>query len=203
MSGKEKRGPSGQESSESMINVDRLLGATTTATFVLELLAILVLIGSLVGHALVVTGIWDIIKPNTDLVVFLLLVGAAIAFFIFMAFFGFFTRFHGRVRSFIVGPGVGRVITTSREGRIIISLFAMAVVFFFAASCYGYYLLWKSILIPYYGGGSSYAPIAWAALGVILACLVAQVSAAAVSRYASSLLYQLAELPTEGHHTSR
>jgi len=200
MSGKEKRGPSGQES-ESMINIDRLLGATTTATFVLELLALLVLIGALVGYTLVFTGVWDVIKQNTDLVVFLLLVGAALAFFIFMAFFGFFTKFHGRVRSFIVGSGVGRVVTTSREGRIIISLFAMAVVFFFAASCYGYYLLWKSILIPYYSGNSIYPPIAWAALGVILACLVAQVSAAAVSRYASRLLHQLAQLPSGKQQT--
>jgi len=173
------------------ISLDRLFAGAATATFVIELLGVLVLIGAVVGYVLVISGVWDIIKTNTDIVIFLLLVGGAIAFAVFIAFFGFFSRFHGRVKGFVVGKGIGRIATGSTEGRTILSLFAFSVVFFFAAGCYGVYLLWKYILIPVFYASSIYLRVIFVVLAVILVCLMVQAAAAGVGRYAARVTKRL------------
>lgn len=177
--------------SEGRISLDRLFAGAATATFVIELLGTLVLIGAVAGYLLVISHVWDIIQTYTDIVVFLLLVGGAIAFAVFIAFFGFFSRFHGRVKGFVVGKGIGRIATGSGEGRTILTLFAFSVVFFFAAGCYSVYLLWKWILIPVFSTSSIYLRVIFVALAIILVCLMVQAAAAGVGRYAARVTKRL------------
>jgi hypothetical protein len=190
-------------SSQGKISLDRLFAGAATATFVMELLATLVLIGAIVGYLLVISGVWNVIKYNTDIVIFLLLVGGAIAFAIFIAFFGFFSRFHGRVKYFVVGKGIGHIATASREGRMILTLFAFSVVFFFAAGCYGVYLLWKYILVPLFYAVSIYPLIIFAVLALILVCLMVQAAASVVGRYAARVTNRLTAREHEGPRSKR
>jgi hypothetical protein len=184
--------------SKGNFNIDRLFNGATTATFVIELLSILVLIGAIVGYLLRVTGIWDLIKYNTDIIVFLLLIGGAIAFAIFMVFLGFFLRFHGRVQKFVIGSGIGRVEFASREAQMILTMFAFSVVFFFIAGVYGVYLLWRYILIPFFFTGENIFPaIIIATLAVLVVCLMVQAAAAAASRYAAGIVRRLTDLADE------
>lgn len=184
--------PKQSSESERGINLDRLFAGATTATFIVELLAILVLIGSIVGYILVLTGIWDLIKTSPDVITFLLLIGGAIAFAIFMVFIGVFIRFHSRVKGVVVGKGIGRIATTSREGKTILTLFAFSVVFFFLAGCYAIYLLWKyyllSLVLLF---NSIYPSIILVAIAVIVVCLMVQGLATAVSRYAARVVTRL------------
>jgi hypothetical protein len=176
------------------INLDTLFSGATTGTFIIQLLALLVLIGACVGYLLVITGIWDIIKDNQDILVFLLLIGAAIAFAIFMLFFGFFIRTHKRVKRFVLGEGIGQVATESRDGQIILTLFAFSVIFFALAGLYAIYLLWKYLLPLLYSITSSIYPnIIVLALAVIMVSLLIQLASRMVSRYATKVVKGIAE----------
>lgn len=187
-------GTPSSSASEGRINLDRLFSGATTATFVIQLLALLILIGAIVGYLFVITGIWDLIKNNQDIIIFLLLIGGAVAFGIFMGFFGFFIRSHGRVKRFVLGDGIGKIVTDSRDGQIIIGLFAFSVVFFFMAGLYAIYLLWKYILTDIWIiTGSIYPPIIFVTLAIIIMCLMVQVAARIVSRYAQGLVERISE----------
>ncbi len=179
---------------KSKINLDRLFLLATTTTFVIQLLTLLVLIGASVGYLLVLTGIWDLIKNNQDIVVFLLLIGGALAFAIFMGFFGFFIRFHGRVKRFVLGEGVGRVATESRDGQFILTLFAFSIIFFVMAGIYAIYLLWKYILPWLYTITTSIYPnIIVIALAVLAVTLLVQIASRIVSRYAAKIVERITE----------
>lgn len=178
----------------SKINLDRLFSGATTATFVIQLLTLLILIGAVVGYILVITGIWDFIKFYQDIVVFLLLIGGAAAFVIFMAFFGAFIRFHGRVRRFVIGEGIGRVAYESRDGQFILTLFAFSIIFFALAGIYAIYLLWKYILPWLYSLTTSIYPnIIVLAIAVIFVTFMIQLASRAVSHYAQNIVARISE----------
>ncbi len=181
-----------QSEMKGKINLDRLFTGATTATFVIQLLTLLVLIGASVGYMLVVTGIWDLIKDNQDIVVFLLLIGGAIAFAIFMIFFGFFIRFHRRVKRFVLGSGVGKVAAESRDGQVILTLFSFSVIFFVLAGIYAIYLLWKYILPWLYSITISIYPnIIVLGLAVLVVTGMIQLASRSVSRYAHNLVERI------------
>ncbi len=176
------------------VNLDRLFSGATTGTFIIQLLTLLVLIAALVGYLLVLTGIWDLIRYNQDIIVFLMLIGGAAAFAIFMAFFGFFIRFHGRVKRFVLGDGIGRVTTGSRDGQIILMLFAFSVVFFVLAGIYAIYLLWKYLLPWLYSITSSIYPNIIVLCGAVLVVTVlVQLASRMVSHYAQNLIERITD----------
>lgn len=181
---------SGSEGKDTF-NVDRLFSVMTTATLVIELLACIVLIIAGVGYLLVLTGYYDIITANIDLLVLLFLVGGGIIFFIFIGFLGFFLRVQGGVKRFVLGDGIGHVVTSSREGTSILVLYAGSIVFFFIASGYGFYLLWKYYIKIIFQTESIFMPFIIAAIGLIITCLVAQLISAGVSRYAARVAREI------------
>lgn len=185
-----------QSSSEqkSRINMDRLFAGATTGTFIIQLLTLLVLIAAFVGYLLVITGIWDLISGNTDIVIFLMLIGGAIAFAIFIAFFGFFIRFHSRVKGFVLGEGIGKVTTGSRDGQVILTLFSFSVVFFSLAGLYAIYLIWKYFLPYLYSITSSIYPnVIVLCLTVLFVTLLIQLASRMVSGYAQDIVARITE----------
>jgi hypothetical protein len=176
------------------VNLDRLFAGATTGTFIVQLLTLLILIGASVGYFLVLTGIWDLIKNNQDIVVFLVLIGGAIAFATFMLFFGFFLRFHGRVKRFVIGKGIGEVTTGSRDWQLVLTLFAFSVVFFALAGIYAIYLIWKYLLpLLYSVTGSIYPNIIILCLSVLVVTGLIQLATRMVSRYAQNIIERIAD----------
>jgi hypothetical protein len=174
--------------------MDRLFAGATTGTFIIQLLTLLVLIGACVGYLLVLTGIWNLMSGNPDIVIFLILIGGAIAFAIFIAFFGFFIRFHRRVKGFVLGEGIGKVTTGSRDGQVILSLFAFSVVFFALAGIYAIYLLWKYFLPYLYSITSSIYPnVIVLCLAVLVVTLMIQLASRMVSGYAHGIVERITE----------
>lgn len=174
--------------------MDRLFAGATTGTFIIQLLTLLVLIAAFIGYLLVITGIWDLISGNTDIVIFLMLIGGAIAFAIFIAFFGFFIRFHSRVKGFVLGEGIGKVTTGSRDGQIILTLFSFSVVFFALAGLYAIYLLWKYFLPYLYSITSSIYPnIIVLCLAVLVVTALIQLASRMVSGYAQDIVARITE----------
>ena len=181
------------------INLDRLFAGATTATFIIQLFAILVLIGACVGYLFVLSGIWEFIKTSPfgqDIPVFLLLIGGAIAFAILMAFFGFFIRSHLRVKRFVLGEGIGRVTSGSRDGQVILSLFAVAIVFFTLAGVYAIYLLWKYLLLDLWIiTDSIYPSLIILAVAILVITFLNQLASRMVSRYATRTIKRITEEP--------
>jgi hypothetical protein len=179
------------------INLDRLFAGATTATFIIQLFAILILIGAGVGYLFVLSGIWDFIKTSPfgqDILVFLLLIGGAIAFAILMVFFGFFIRSHLRVKRFVLGEGIGRVTSGSRDGLVILSLFAVAIVFFTLAGVYAIYLLWKYLLLDLWiATDSIYPSLIILAIAILVITLLNQLASRMVSRYATRTIKRITE----------
>ena len=176
------------------VNLDRLFSGATTGTFIIQLLTTLILIGALVGYLLVLTGIWDLIKYNQDIIVFLILIGGAIAFAVFMLFFGFFIRFHSRVKRFVLDKGIGRVTAGSRDGQIILMLFAFSVVFFALAGIYAIYLLWKYFLPWLYSiTNSIYPNIIVLCIAVLAVTGLIQLASRMVSHYAHTIIERITE----------
>jgi hypothetical protein len=174
------------------VNLDSLFSKATTGTFTVQLLAILVLIGAFVGYVLVLTGIWDLIKYNQDIVVFLILIGCAIAFAVFMLFYGFFVRFHGRVERFVLCKGIGEVTAGSRDGQLILSLFAFSSVFFTLAGIYAIYLLWKYLLPWLYSiTNSIYPNIIVLCLAVLVVTVLIQLASRMVGSYARNVIERI------------
>jgi hypothetical protein len=179
------------------INLDRLFAGATTATFIIQLFSILVLIAASVGYLFVLTGIWDFIKTSPfgqDILVFLLLIGGAIAFAILMGFFGFFIRQHLRVKRFVLGEGIGRVTQGSRDGQVILSLFAIAIVFFTLAGLYAIYLLWKYLLLNLWiWTDSIYPSLIILAIAILVITFFNQLASRMVSRYATRTIKRITE----------
>ncbi len=173
-------------------NLSRLFSGATTATFIIQLLTILVLIGALVGYALWLVGVWALIRDNQDIIIFLLLVGGAVAFAIFMLFFGFFIRTHGRVKHFVLGEGIGAI--TGGDGQIILMLFAFSVVFFTLAGIYAIYLLWK-YLFPYLFSitNSIYPNIIILCIAILVVTGIIQLATRMVSRYAQNIVKRITD----------
>lgn len=176
------------------LNLDRLFAGATTGTFIIQLLTLLVLIAAAVGYFLVLTGIWDLIKDSQDIVVFLILIGGAIAFAVFMLFYGFFLRFHGRMKRFVLGKGIGEVTTGSRDWQVVLTLFAFSVVFFALAGIYAIYLIWKYFLpVLYLVTGSIYPNIILLCLAVLVITGLIQLASRMVSRYAQNIIERIAD----------
>jgi hypothetical protein len=173
-----------------VLNLTRLFAGAATATFIIQLLTLLVLIGALVGYGLVLTGIWDLIKYNQDIIIFLILIGGAIAFAIFMLFFGFFIRSHSRVKRFVLGKGIGDIV--GGDGQIILMLFAFSVVFFSLAGIYAIYLLWKYFLPWLYSITSSIYPnIILLSIAVLIVTGLIQLATRMVSLYAQNIVERI------------
>ncbi|MFX1243804.1 MAG: hypothetical protein ACFE8F_02515 [Promethearchaeota archaeon] len=182
------------------INLDRLFAGATTATFIIQLLAILVLIGSSVGYLFVWSGIWEFIKISPygqDILVFLLLCGGAIAFAILMLFFGFFIRSHQRVKRFVLGEEIGRGIRGSRDGGFILSLFAVAIVFFTLAGLYAIYLLWKYLVFDLWIlTDSIYPSLIILSIAILVITFLIQLASRMVSRYATRTVKRITKEST-------
>jgi hypothetical protein len=179
------------------INLDRVFAGATTATFIIQLLAILVLIGSSVGYLFVLSGIWNFIKTSPfgqDILVLLLLIGGAVAFAILMKFFGFFIQSHLRVKRFVLGEGIGQVSRGSRDGRFILSMFAVAIIFFTLAGLYTIYLLWKYLLLDLWiATDSIYPSLIILAIAILVITFLNQLASRMVSRYATRTITRITE----------
>lgn len=182
------------------VNWDRVFGAIASATFGTQLVSLLVLLTETLVFLLIISGVWGIAINNTDILIFLLLLGGGMAFLVFIWLLGAFLRLNGRIRRAIIGRGVGTVEADSPATKTILALFAGAALFVLCAGVYGYYLLWKYFLNswgqafltsfglfgqPLYEWGML---IVYFAFGAIIVCFVLQVLSVMVNRVADHLV---------------
>ncbi|MHA2315543.1 MAG: hypothetical protein ACXACF_09760 [Candidatus Hermodarchaeia archaeon] len=94
----------------------------------------------------------------------------------------------------MLGEGIGKVTTGSRDGQVILSLFAFSVVFFALAGLYAIYLLWKYFLPYLYSITSSIYPnVIVLCFAVLVVTLMIQLASRMVSGYAQGIVERITE----------
>nr|MDO8134810.1 hypothetical protein [Candidatus Njordarchaeum guaymaensis] len=164
--------------------VKRVFGFAVTATFGLELISILVIIGSLVTFLISISGLLQILSFDVQLL--LLLIASGVAFLIIIIFAGFFIRENEVIQDKILTPGIFYLSRVTYEARALLALFGISLILFCSAGVYGYYLLWSHVLGLYVGGYLSLTTL-FVALGTFFVSLLAQIIIALVGRYALRL----------------
>ncbi len=183
----------------------RVFSGIASGTFAIQLVSLLILLGEGVMYVLIITGLYDLLLPNVDLLILALLFGGGLTFLIFIAFLGFFLRSHKSVRNFIIGKEHEQIETSTPATKTILLLFGGAVCFGLCAGIYAYYLFWKYWLNPM---GQAFLTTygltgelvfewgiiaAYGALGAIITCLILQLLSAAINRYTSRLVKSIAD----------
>jgi len=164
--------------------VKRVFGFAVTATFGLELISILIIIGSLVTFLISISGLLQVLSFDVQLL--LLLIASGVAFLVIIIFAGFFIRENEVLQDKILTPGIFYLSRVTYEARALLALFGVSLVLFCSAGVYGYYLLWSHVLGFYVGGYISLTTL-FVALGTFLVSLLAQIIIALVGRYALRL----------------
>lgn len=176
------------------VDVETLFKWGVTITFVFENIAGILMIGGFVGWLLETTGLTQWIP--SDIKIFLLLLGAGIAFLIFLLFIGLFVRFHDRIQNFVIGHGLIKINMESKEARLIFFMYGGSIVFLFIASVYGYYLIWKFLIAPIVQTSIS-INLLFMAVGLLVVSFFAQLAVMGVAKYANHVLKALLEEKSE------
>lgn len=161
--------------------LSRVFSFAVTATFALELLAILIIIGALVAFTVSNSGLLQVI--TIDIQILLLLVASGIGFLILIVFVGFFIRGNERLQEKILTSKIGNLTRATSEAKALLFLFGLSLIFLCSAGIYGYVLLWLYALGPAVGGFLSLTVLSLA-VGIFLVSLLAQIVIALVGRFA-------------------
>lgn len=162
--------------------VRRVFGFAVTMTFGLELVSILMIIGSIVSFVVSESGVLQIL--SLDIQLLLLLIGSGIAFLVIIVFAGLFIRGNEALQEKILTSRIFSLSRVTYEAKALLFLFGMSLVFFCTAGVYGYYLLWTNVFGAYVGGHLSLTVI-FIAIGIFFVSFLAQIIIALVGRFAS------------------
>ncbi|NWF95905.1 MAG: hypothetical protein HXY34_07150 [Candidatus Thorarchaeota archaeon] len=168
-----------------MMDVGSLFRGTATVTFVVEVITAIMMLGSLVAYMVSRSGVVQII--DMDLAVILLLVGAIVTMFFFLATIGFFVRVNRRISRAVIWEGVRSLDLRKPRVKTVVLIYCFAVGLILVIGMWSYYLLWKNVLAPVAATSLSWFGFSISLGGFVLALLV-QLVVAAVGRTASSVI---------------
>jgi len=191
---------SGSKTSKRTVNWDRIFGGIASATFALQLISIMILVAAGIVFVMMISGLFYFFMTNIDFLILLLLIVGGLSFLIFVVLLGFFLKTHIRIRSFLVGRGVGNVDADSPATKTILGLFAGSIIFVLLAGVFSFYMIWKYFLDPWgvnfltsYGlvGNFIYEwgiLIVFLAVGVIYVCIIMQLLTTLINRVTDRLV---------------
>lgn len=163
------------------IDLKEVFGAAVTLTFALEIISILIIIGSIVPHVISVTGI--LAGITFDILLFLAFIAGGIALMIIIVFASAFIRGDRKLQDKILTAQFRHLSKVASEAKALLFMFGIAVLLFCFAGFYGYYLLWKYVFSSFIDGQAFLLAI-FLAIGMIIVSLLAQIVLAAIGRFA-------------------
>ena len=166
------------------LDIGSLFRGTATITFVAEILAIIMLLGS--GTAFVISRSGMIGAIELDVAIFLLLVGAMITLFFFLGAIGFFIRFNKRIGRAVIGEGIGSVDLSSPRVKTVVTIYGFAVGLILIMGLYGYWLVYKYFFASLAETSLSFFGISLS-LGIFILALLIQIVIAALGRTATTI----------------
>jgi hypothetical protein len=168
---------------EELLDVGSMFRGTATITLVTEIVSAIMLLGSITAYVL--RNYLSIIEPN--IAIFLLLVGAMLTLFIFLAAISFFVRFNRRIGRIVIAEGVGEVDLNRPGVKMVVIIYGLAVGFILILGIYGYYLLWVYFLAAQSATSLSFFGIS-VSIGIFFISLLVQIVLTVIGRTATTII---------------
>ncbi|MFW9958428.1 MAG: hypothetical protein ACFFCT_10175 [Candidatus Odinarchaeota archaeon] len=174
--------------SEDYINLGSLFRSSATITFVVQIVAVIIMIGAL--SAWVVGDIFFTLPE--DMKILALLLASIVALIIFLAAISAFVRFSRRIGDAVVGPGIEEVRMDTPRVKAVVILYALLVTLMGVTGFYAWYLIDTNYLV---GWAASYNSISLRvfglALGAFFVALLIQIIIAGVGRSATKVIIEV------------
>jgi hypothetical protein len=176
------------ELSEDYINLGSLFRSSATITFVIQIVAVIVMIASLSAYA--VGNLFFVL--NDELKILVLLVTSIIALLIFLAAMSVFIRFSRRIGDAVVGPGIEEVKMGTPRVKLVVAAFGLLVALMGITGIYVWYLIDLYYLVPWAASLSSISiRIFGIGLGAFFIALLIQIIIAGVGRSATKVIIEV------------
>ncbi len=174
--------------SEDYINLVSLFRSSATITFVVQIVAVIAMIGSIAAFL-----IGDLYFALTgDMKILALLLASIVVLIIFLAAISVFVRFSRRIGDAVVGPGIEEVRMDTPRVKGVVVLYALLIILMGVTGVYTWYLVDSNILTPW---AASYDSISLRvfglALGAFIIGLMIQVIIAVVGRSATRVIIEV------------
>ncbi len=169
-------------------NLGKVFKTSVTVTFILEILSVIMVIGSLVAYIINTTGIISTI--DFDTAILLLLIGGGVTLFVFLLAIGAFVRFHAKIQHFVMGKGIGIVDINGKNVRTVFALYGGGIFFMFAAAIYSYYMIYKNFVIAIVANSLSLTFL-FIGFGILYVSVLIQFIIAIVGRTASRIVEEI------------
>lgn len=170
-------------SDEELLDVGSMFRGTATITLVAEIVSAIMLLGSATAYIL-----RDYVSAiQTDVAIFLLLVGGMVTLFIFLGAISFFVRFNRRIGRVVIAEGIGEVDLNRPGVKTVVIIYGLAVGFILILGVYGYYLLWVYFLAAQSAASLSFFGMS-ISIGIFFISLLVQIVIMVIGRTATTMI---------------
>lgn len=169
-----------------LFDIGSLFRTSATVTFVIEIVAVIVMLASLAGYY----GQNLLPGLSQDFQILLFLVGAIAIIIVFLAAISFFIRFSRRISNAVIGPGIEKVSLNAPRVKTVVILYGVLVALMGITGIYIWYLIQKNIL-DLYIAGDLFLLIFTYALGALVISLLIQIIIAVVGRSSTKVIIEV------------
>jgi hypothetical protein len=174
--------------SEDYINLGSLFRSSATITFVVQIVAVIIMIGAL--SAFVVGDIFFTLTEEMKILA--LLLASIVALVIFLAAISAFVRFSRRIGDAVVGPGIEEVRMDTPRVKAVVILYALLVTLMGVTGFYAWYLVDSYYLVAWAASYNSISlRVFGIALGAFFIALLIQIIIAGVGRSATKVIIEV------------
>lgn len=174
--------------SEDYINLGSLFRNSATVTFVVQILAVIIMIGSIAAYLIgnVFLGL------AVDMQVLAILLASIVALVIFLAAISAFVRFSRRIGDAVVGPGIEEVRMDTPRVKTVVILYGVLVALMGVTGIYIWILIDSSFLAAWAASYNSISlRVFGIALGAFFVALLIQMIIAGVGRSATKVIIEV------------
>ncbi|MFW9845214.1 MAG: hypothetical protein ACFFD6_00580 [Candidatus Thorarchaeota archaeon] len=161
---------------------------SATVTFVVEIAAVILMVGSLTAFA--IGDLFFVI--NDELKILLLLIISILFLVFFLAAISAFVRFSRKIGNAVVGPGIEQVRFDTPKVKTVVIMYGVLVVLMAVTGLYIWYLTDRYFLDPWAAAYDSISLRLFGyALGAFVVALLIQIIVAGVGRSATKVIIEV------------
>jgi hypothetical protein len=179
---------SSSRKSEEYLNLGSIFRSSATITFVVQIVAVIVMIGAL--SAFVVGSFF--VALTVEMQILALLLASIVALIIFLAAISAFVRFSRKIGDAVVGPGVEEVRMDTPRVKAVVILYALLVTLMGVTGFYAWFLIDSNYLAAWAASYNSISlRVFGLALGAFFVALLIQIIIAGVGRSATKVIIEV------------
>ncbi len=177
--------------SDDYINLGSLFRSSATVTFVLQIISVVIMIGSLAAYT-----VGDLfLALGEQFQILVLLIASIISLLIFLAAMSVFIRFSRRIGDAVVGPGIEEVRMDTPRVKTVVGVYAVLIALMGITGIYVWFLIDAMYLDPWAASvGSLSMRIFGIALGAFFVALLIQMIIAGVGRSATKVIVEVLDV---------